>query len=240
MSGWEFWIDVGGTFTDCLGRRPDGKLRRHKTLSSGVVKGAIGPGSDRSAVIDPARCHDPPEFWRGWELRTWSLTGEVEAARTIRSFSPATGRLELTQPLESFPQPGQVYELGCGLEAPLVAIRYLLACPLGEPLPPLRIRLGTTRGTNALLTRRGAAVAWVTTAGFEDLLRIGYQARPELFQLQVQKPAPLFARCWRSTNVSRPTAEFSGVHRRPSSARAWRTCEAAGSRPWRSGCCTPT
>ena len=43
-----------------------------------------------------------------------------------------------------------------------------------------------------MLTRRGAAVAWVTTAGFEDLLRIGYQARPELFQLQVQKPAPLF------------------------------------------------
>jgi hypothetical protein len=36
---WQFWLDVGGTFTDCLGRAPDGTLRRHKVLSSGITKG---------------------------------------------------------------------------------------------------------------------------------------------------------------------------------------------------------
>ena len=36
---WEFWIDVGGTFTDCLARAPYGEIRRLKLLSSGVFKG---------------------------------------------------------------------------------------------------------------------------------------------------------------------------------------------------------
>ena len=44
---WEFWIDVGGTFTDCFGRRPDGTLLRHKLLSSGVTKGIVGRRFDR-------------------------------------------------------------------------------------------------------------------------------------------------------------------------------------------------
>ena len=50
---------------------------------------------------------------------------------------------------------------------------------------------GTTVGTNALLQRRGARTALVTTAGFEDVLVIGRQARPELYNLNAIKPAPL-------------------------------------------------
>jgi N-methylhydantoinase A len=50
---------------------------------------------------------------------------------------------------------------------------------------------GTTVGTNALLQRRGARVALVTTAGFEDVIEIGRQARPELYNLNAVKPAPL-------------------------------------------------
>src|SRR3984893_335046 len=46
---------------------------------------------------------------------------------------------------------------------------------------------GTTVGTNALLERRGGRVALVTTAGFEDVLEIGRQARPRLYDLLVQK-----------------------------------------------------
>ena len=38
---WEFWIDVGGTFTDCLAKTPDGAIRQHKLLSSGVTKGRV-------------------------------------------------------------------------------------------------------------------------------------------------------------------------------------------------------
>src|SRR6476659_5845028 len=50
---------------------------------------------------------------------------------------------------------------------------------------------GTTVGTNALLQRRGARVALITTKGFEDVLVIGRQARPELYNLNAIKPAPL-------------------------------------------------
>jgi N-methylhydantoinase A len=50
---------------------------------------------------------------------------------------------------------------------------------------------GTTVGTNALLQRRGARTALVTTAGFEDVIEIGRQARPELYNLNAIKPPPL-------------------------------------------------
>lgn len=50
---------------------------------------------------------------------------------------------------------------------------------------------GTTVGTNALLQRRGARIALITTKGFEDVLVIGRQARPELYNLNAVKPAPL-------------------------------------------------
>jgi N-methylhydantoinase A len=52
---------------------------------------------------------------------------------------------------------------------------------------------GTTVGTNALLQRRGARTALVTTGGFEDVIEIGRQARPELYNLQAVKPPPLVA-----------------------------------------------
>src|SRR5262245_8509307 len=47
---------------------------------------------------------------------------------------------------------------------------------------------GTTVGTNALLQRKGACTALVTTAGFEDVIEIGRQARPELYNLNAIKP----------------------------------------------------
>ena len=50
---------------------------------------------------------------------------------------------------------------------------------------------GTTVGTNALLQRKGGRVALVTTAGFEDVLEIGRQARPQLYNLLFEKSEPL-------------------------------------------------
>ncbi|HWG57822.1 MAG TPA: hydantoinase/oxoprolinase family protein [Candidatus Acidoferrales bacterium] len=55
----------------------------------------------------------------------------------------------------------------------------------------LDLLCGTTVGTNALLERRGGRAALVTTAGFEDVLEIGRQARPRLFDLFVDRPEPL-------------------------------------------------
>jgi N-methylhydantoinase A len=55
----------------------------------------------------------------------------------------------------------------------------------------LEIRHGTTVATNALLERKGAKVAFVTTEGFEDTLAIGRQARPDLYDWNTHRPAPL-------------------------------------------------
>lgn len=55
----------------------------------------------------------------------------------------------------------------------------------------IEVRHGTTVGTNTLLERKGARVAFVTTAGFEDTLSIGRQARPSLYDWNLHRPVPL-------------------------------------------------
>lgn len=53
---------------------------------------------------------------------------------------------------------------------------------------------GSTVATNALLERRGARTVWITNRGFEDLVEIGRQARPQLYALVSERAAPLVAR----------------------------------------------
>ncbi len=77
--------------------------------------------------------------------------------------------------------------------APIIGIRTLLGLGTDDAIPSCDIRLGTTVATNALLQRRGAACGLLLTEGFEDLLLIGTQARPELFGLDIQKPAALYS-----------------------------------------------
>ncbi len=61
----------------------------------------------------------------------------------------------------------------------------------GAGIAAIEVVHGTTVGTNALLQRKGARTALVTTAGFEDVIEIGRQARPELYNLNAIKPLPL-------------------------------------------------
>ncbi len=56
------------------------------------------------------------------------------------------------------------------------------------------VRMGTTVATNALLTRTGARTALIVTRGHADLLTIGHQQRPDLFALNIVRPAPLYER----------------------------------------------
>src|SRR5689334_24059619 len=105
---WDFWIDRGGTFTDIVGRRPDGTLAAHKLLS------------------------ENPEAYA---------------------------------------------------DAAVQGIRDLLGLGADEAIPADRIgaiKMGTTVATNALLERKGARTLLVTTRGFGDALKIGYQARPKI------------------------------------------------------------
>ena len=54
------------------------------------------------------------------------------------------------------------------------------------------VKMGTTVATNALLERKGEAVLLAITAGFGDALRIGYQARPQIFARRIVLPEPLY------------------------------------------------
>ncbi|NUQ65109.1 MAG: hydantoinase B/oxoprolinase family protein [Pirellulales bacterium] len=190
---WQCWIDVGGTFTDCIARRPDGRLLRHKILSSGVTKGAAASGSDRSRIVDPLRHGDPGGFWVGYRIRLLDHAGSAAAEAEVAEFDRSSGTLRLAPELPFAPREGQPYELTSVEEAPIIGIRYLLGLRRDEAIPAMVVRLGTTRGTNALITRRGAKTAFITTKGFGDVLRIGYQNRPKLFELSIRKPPPLFA-----------------------------------------------
>jgi 5-oxoprolinase (ATP-hydrolysing) len=119
---WEFWIDRGGTFTDVIGRAPDGTLAAHKLLS------------------------DNPEVYG---------------------------------------------------DAAVQGIRDLIGLKSGEPIPPGAIgavKMGTTVTTNALLERQGERTLLLTTRGFRDALKIGYQARPKIFARHIVKPDMLFER----------------------------------------------
>ncbi len=192
MKLWEFWIDVGGTFTDCIARSPGDELIQLKTLSSGVTKGSVDSISGLDRFRDLALQSDPADFWTGTELRFVDQAGSgLEAIRVIE-FNHTDGSLTLQRRIPEGVGPGTRYELCSGEEAPVVCIRYLLGLRLDESIPPVIVKLGTTRGTNALLERKGARTALVTTKGFRDVLLIGNQDRPRLFDLAIHKPQPLF------------------------------------------------
>ena len=190
---WQFWIDVGGTFTDCLGLGAGGRQLRHKVLSNGVTKGITAPGSDRLSIVDATRRNDPADYWRGFQLVLFDPLGKIVDRARVAEGPVANGCLRLETPLAEIPRVGQSYELVSKLDAPILAIRWVLGLAADAPLPRVSVRLGTTRGTNALLTRQGAETALITTRGFGDLLRIGNQERPRLFELNIQKPASLFS-----------------------------------------------
>ncbi|MEM1039255.1 MAG: hydantoinase B/oxoprolinase family protein [Pseudomonadota bacterium] len=80
-------------------------------------------------------------------------------------------------------------------DAAIEGIRQLLGVKQGNPLPSDKIgavKMGTTVATNALLERKGDPVALLITKGFGDGLRIGYQARPDIFAKQIIKPESLY------------------------------------------------
>jgi 5-oxoprolinase (ATP-hydrolysing) len=188
---WEFWIDVGGTFTDCLARSPSGQIVTFKTLSSGITKGRAEAWNGRGRLFDSRRQADPSGFWDGYILRLLTQDARVASETRVVRSDPQTG-LELADSIAWQSAEPLRYELSSGEEAPVFAIRAILGLGMRQPLPPVVVRLGTTRGTNALLERKGARTALVITRGFGDALAIGNQDRPRLFELAIRKPEPLY------------------------------------------------
>lgn len=201
--------DVGGTFADCLASWFDQVGRPHssciKILSTGTIRCRIAEVlSENELVVDVSSelksslpsGRLPQNFFRSAILSSLDDGIRIPAGRIIE-FDSDLQRVLLgtTDSPDANDRPpfasGQLVELDCGLEAPVLATRLMLGLPLEEPFPPMSVRLGTTRGTNALLTRSGVHTGLVITHGFGDLLRIGEQDRPELFDLAIEKPSPL-------------------------------------------------
>jgi len=82
-------------------------------------------------------------------------------------------------------------------DAAVEGIRKILGVAPDAAVPGKRIgavKMGTTVATNALLERKGDRTVLVTTRGFRDALRIGYQARPKIFARAIVKPQMLYQR----------------------------------------------
>ncbi len=190
----EAWIDVGGTFTDCLVRRDTGEILRIKTLSSSRVPVTARPidgnANDSTELADCIELSDDSDdFWVGATFCGLDGAGNQVFAAPVIEFQRG-GRMRLAQPVEL--TQAEKYEIVPNCEAPVLAVRRLLQVPLSQSIPPITVRLGTTRGTNALLTRNGAKLALLITSPFEQLLEIGDQTRPDLFALDIKK-APTLA-----------------------------------------------
>ena len=122
---------------------------------------------------------DPPagKGWQFWIDRGGTFTDVI-------GLSPA-GALQVRK-VPSVARAGAAGDPG------LAAVRELMAqAPPGERIHSVKV--GTTVATNALLTRSGEPVLLVTTAGFGDALRIGYQNRPDIFARHIVLPQRLYA-----------------------------------------------
>jgi 5-oxoprolinase (ATP-hydrolysing) len=152
--------------------------------------GEIRQGSDAAEGLDAvAGPDDAGAAAAGWVAEGPDIpVGGI----IIAGYDPSTRLLDLEQPLPGEVSRGAAFEVRSPEEAPILAARLLTATPPDRPLAGLSMRLATTRGTNALLERRGVATALFITRGFGDLLRIGTQQRPDLFTLDIRKPAPLY------------------------------------------------
>ncbi|MEX2530153.1 MAG: hydantoinase B/oxoprolinase family protein [Gemmatimonadota bacterium] len=187
---WQVCVDTGGTFTDCVARDPTGRIHRAKVLSTSSLRATIVEVPAPALLRISESWGAPRDFVSGFDVR---LQGSRQPLGRASSFDPVEGTLELADVVQNREGlVGAAIELQSAEPAPLLAARLVTGTAAGRPLPEsLRLRVATTRATNALLERRGAPLALFVTRGFRDLLRIGDQQRPDIFALDVARPNPL-------------------------------------------------
>ncbi|MCK4749184.1 MAG: hypothetical protein KAT15_19160, partial [Bacteroidales bacterium] len=187
---YEIYVDPGGTFTDCIGQDPEGNWHRRKVLSSGSLRGVITRWEDSKTLIISENWELEEDIIRGYRF---NLINHANETIFIQSFELERKLLRLTRelPPELIGQKIS-FEIFSGEEAPVFGARLITGTPLDLDLPPIRMKLGSTKGTNALLERKGADLVLFVTKGFRDILDIGDQQRPDIFTLEVIKRKMLY------------------------------------------------
>jgi 5-oxoprolinase (ATP-hydrolysing) len=184
MAPWKIWVDTGGTFTDTLALDPSGQLHRLKVLSSSLLRGRVTKQVSSNAVVVSLPWPAKEDIYTNYAARLGSWRGKVLSVNTGTGLVTISGNLPNVRA-------GSVIEFLTHEEAPVFAARLLTKTRVGDAFPEITMNLGSTRGTNAILERKGAKTLFVVTKGFRDLLVISNQQRADLFALHVRKP-PLY------------------------------------------------
>lgn len=187
----KIYIDTGGTFTDCLALTPDQQIRRIKVLSSSAIRGQGILTPEGMSISTEIVQKYPDDFFAGYSFQ---LLDSDHTTYLITHSNSRNGLLTLNRPLENFSDESVNFEIQSPEEAPVLACRLITSTPLSQKLPPIQMRLSTTKGTNALLERTGGNTLFLITEGFKDLLHIRNQQRPDLFSLNIKKPIPYYDR----------------------------------------------
>ena len=183
--GWSFFVDTGGTFTDCLGLSPEKKWFRAKVLSRGSIPAEAVEQIDTKTLKISKTENLPKQFVRGFTLHISKLSN---FSSKVLDWDPQKNELTLDYPLPSGINLPSAIELVSGWEAPILGMRLILSRNGVDWMSAkAEMRLATTRCTNALLEGKGTAPVLFTTAGFGDLVDIGDQRRTELFDLVPRK-----------------------------------------------------
>ncbi|NOY37225.1 MAG: 5-oxoprolinase [Chlorobi bacterium] len=184
-----FFADTGGTFTDCIALFPDGKTARKKVLSTGSLRARVKGIVKENIILTDQNWSLQRDIFKSYKL----LDREHREISVVCFFNPGTCEMGLNENLKGKLQSGDMIEISAGEEAPVLGARLITQTPLDEMLPPMEVKIGSTRGTNALLEKKGSPVVLFVTSGFEDLLVIGTQQRPDIFARNVVRPEPLYA-----------------------------------------------
>ena len=148
-------IDTGGTFTDCIAIDPNGQIKTCKVLSNSTLRGSIVEWLDEKTFIIQHNWHIERDILMDYEFKILKGPLSINGIFSIKSFDLITKIMELNKPLpiELFNQK-VAFSITANEEAPILAARIITQTALNEPFPPLTFRLGTTKGTNALLERK--------------------------------------------------------------------------------------
>ena len=185
LTSWSFFVDTGGTFTDCLALDPHGTVHRAKVLSRGSL-------SARVASIESGNCLrlDGSADWPDGFPIGFRLAGK-DGECWVSGWNKDGSMLQFDGQLPKKLQIGDAIELLSGEEAPVLG-QYLILARAGLSAKEISatMRLATTRCTNALLEGKGVEPVLFVTKGFPNLLEIGDQRRTDLFDLCLLYTSP--------------------------------------------------